>query len=149
MPGARLGRQAGAGLADADVRGGDRASSPARSRVLGEDHPLPWREFEANYDTIRDRIARTVPGCEDYNRKVREPDGFVLPHGPRDERRWPTRSGRAEITVNELEWPRCPPGRLLLQTVRSHDQFNTTIYGSGRPLSRRTEGPSGRLRQPR
>ncbi|MBV9488074.1 MAG: hypothetical protein JO246_18725, partial [Frankiaceae bacterium] len=72
---------------------------------------------------------RTVPGCEDYNRKVRQPGGFTLPHGPRDERRWPTKSGRAEITVNDLEWPPCPPGRLLLQTIRSHDQFNTTIYG--------------------
>jgi molybdopterin-dependent oxidoreductase alpha subunit len=98
-------------------------------RVLGEDHPVPWQEFEADYDTIRDRIARTVPGCEDYNRRVRDPNGFTLPHGPRDERRWPTQSGRAEITVNALEWPKCPADRLLLQTVRSHDQFNTTIYG--------------------
>jgi molybdopterin-dependent oxidoreductase alpha subunit len=98
-------------------------------QVLGEDSTIPWQDFEANYDEIRDRIARTVPGCEDYNRRVREPNGFTLPHGPRDERRWPTESGRAEITVNDLEWPRCPPGRLLLQTVRSHDQFNTTIYG--------------------
>jgi molybdopterin-dependent oxidoreductase alpha subunit len=97
--------------------------------VLGADSPIPWSDFEANYDMIRDRIASTVPGCEDYNRKVREPNGFTLPHGPRDERRWPTKSGRAEITVNDLEWPRCPPGRLLLQTIRSHDQFNTTIYG--------------------
>jgi formate dehydrogenase major subunit len=98
-------------------------------RTLGDDHAIPWRDFEADYDTVRDRISRTVPGCEDYNRKVREPGGFTLPHGPRDERRWPTKSGRAEITVSELEWPSCPPGRLLLQTVRSHDQFNTTIYG--------------------
>jgi molybdopterin-dependent oxidoreductase alpha subunit len=98
-------------------------------RVLGADSPLPWAEFEADYDTIRDRIARVVPGCADYNRRVREPDGFVLPHPPRDERKWPTKSGKAEIIVHELEWPRCPPGRLLLQTVRSHDQFNTTIYG--------------------
>jgi formate dehydrogenase major subunit len=98
-------------------------------RVLGDRHPIPWREFEANYDAIRDRIARTIPGCDDYNERVREPGGFTLPHGPRDERRWPTKSGRAELTVNELEWPKCPPGRLLLQTVRSHDQFNTTIYG--------------------
>jgi formate dehydrogenase major subunit len=98
-------------------------------RVLGDAGPIPWSQFAANYDTIRDRIARTVPGCEDYNRQVRQPNGFTLPHGPRDERRWTTQSGRAEITVNELEWPRCPPGRLLLQTVRSHDQFNTTIYG--------------------
>jgi formate dehydrogenase major subunit len=98
-------------------------------RVLGEQVPVPWEEFERDYDTIRERIARTVPGCEDYNRKVRRPGGFLLPHGPRDERRWPTPSGRAQITVNPLDWPRCPPGRLLLQTVRSHDQFNTTIYG--------------------
>jgi anaerobic selenocysteine-containing dehydrogenase len=70
-----------------------------------------------------------VAGCADYNSRVRGADGFVLPHGPRDERRFPTKSGKAEITVNELQWPRCPPGRLLLQTVRSHDQFNTTIYG--------------------
>jgi anaerobic selenocysteine-containing dehydrogenase len=90
---------------------------------------LPWKEFEADYDSIRDRIARVVPGCADYNRRIREPDGFVLPHGPRDERRFPTKSGFAEIVVNELQWPKCPPGRLLLQTVRSHDQFNTTIYG--------------------
>ncbi len=98
-------------------------------RMFGADSPVPWEDFEADYDAIRDRIARVVPGCEDYNRRVREPDGFVLPHPPRDERRWPTKSGLAEITVNPLEWPRCPPGRLLLQTVRSHDQFNTTIYG--------------------
>lgn len=98
-------------------------------RVLGDDSPLPWQGFEADYDTIRDRIARVVPGCDDYNRRVREPNGFVLPHPPRDERRWPTKSGKAEIIVHELEWPKCPPGRLLLQTVRSHDQFNTTIYG--------------------
>jgi molybdopterin-dependent oxidoreductase alpha subunit len=97
-------------------------------RVLGEE-TLPWRDFEANYANIRDRISRTVPGCEDYNRRVQQPDGFVLPHGPRDERRFPTESGKAEITVNALDWPRCPPGRLLLQTIRSHDQFNTTIYG--------------------
>jgi molybdopterin-dependent oxidoreductase alpha subunit len=98
-------------------------------KTLGEENPLPWNEFEADYDTIRDRIARVVPGCSDYNRRVREPNGFVLPHPPRDERTFPTKSGLAEITVNELEWPKCPPGRLLLQTVRSHDQFNTTIYG--------------------
>jgi formate dehydrogenase major subunit len=97
--------------------------------VLGADDSLPWGDFESDYTAIRDRISRTVPGCEDYDSKVRQPNGFTLPHGPRDERRFPTQSGKAEITVNDLDWPRCPPGRLLLQTVRSHDQFNTTIYG--------------------
>ncbi|HTW20031.1 MAG TPA: FdhF/YdeP family oxidoreductase [Mycobacteriales bacterium] len=97
--------------------------------VLGNRGDLPWEQFVTDYDTIRDRIARVIPGCDDYNAKVRRPNGFVLPHPPRDERRFPTKSGKAEIVVNDLEWPRCPPGRLLLQTVRSQDQFNTTIYG--------------------
>ena len=98
-------------------------------RTLGDRIPVDWLGFSDDYDRIRDRIARTVPGCHDYNHRVRQPDGFVLPHGPRDSRTFPTESGRLEITVNELEWPRVPAGRLLLQTVRSHDQFNTTIYG--------------------
>jgi formate dehydrogenase major subunit len=69
-----------------------------------------------------------VPGCENFNEKTRRRDGFILPNGPRDERRFDTATGRARITVNELEPVACPPGRLLLQTLRSHDQFNTTIY---------------------
>ena len=65
----------------------------------------------------------------DYEAKVTAPGGFVLPHGPRDSRTFPTKSGRAQFSVNELEVIRVPEGRLLLQTVRAHDQFNTTIYG--------------------
>jgi formate dehydrogenase major subunit len=53
----------------------------------------------------------------------------VLPNPPRDSRSFATPSGKALITVNELTWPQVPPGRLLLQTMRSHDQYNTTIYG--------------------
>lgn len=98
--------------------------------VLGDDHPVPWASFEADYDLIRDRISRVVPGCEDYNTRVREPDGFVLPHPPRDSRSFPKGpGGRAAFTVNELTVLDVPPGRLLLQTLRSHDQYNTTIYG--------------------
>ncbi|TVT53536.1 FdhF/YdeP family oxidoreductase [Amycolatopsis rhizosphaerae] len=97
--------------------------------LLGPDHPVPWAEFARDYDLIRDRIARVVPGCEDYNKRVREPDGFVLPHPPRDERRFETATGKANFTASELEYPRVPEGRLLLQTLRSHDQYNTTIYG--------------------
>ena len=52
----------------------------------------------------------------------------MLPNGPRDSRTWPTPSGRAHLTVNELERIECPPDRLILQTLRSHDQFNTTVY---------------------
>ncbi|GAA2034789.1 FdhF/YdeP family oxidoreductase [Agromyces tropicus] len=96
--------------------------------TLGERHGIPWAEFEHDYDRIRERIARVVPGFESFNEDVRREGGFVLPNGPRDERRFDTPSGRAIITVNELEHLERPPGRLILQTLRSHDQFNTTIY---------------------
>ncbi|MFD6067537.1 FdhF/YdeP family oxidoreductase [Amycolatopsis lurida] len=98
--------------------------------LLGAGHAVPWRDFHADYDLIRDRIARVVPGCHDYNARVREPDGFVLPHAPRDSRQFNgTANGKANFTVSELEYPEVPDGRLLLQTMRSHDQYNTTIYG--------------------
>ena len=96
--------------------------------VLGDGHVVDWAGFERDYDAIREHIARVVPGFDDFNRKIRQDGGFVLPHGPRDSRTFPTPSGKAQITVNELEHVECPPGRLLLQTMRSHDQFNTTIY---------------------
>jgi len=97
--------------------------------VLGDDGPIDWAGFERDYDTIRDSISRVVPGFDDFNERVRRPGGFVLPHGPRDSRTFPTPTGKAMITVNELLPVECPEGRLILQTVRSHDQFNTTMYG--------------------
>lgn len=97
--------------------------------LLGPDHPVPWEQFNADYDGIRDAIADVVPGCEDYNRKVRQPDGFQLPHPPRDSREFRTTTGKANFSVQPLEWVPVPQGRLVLQTLRSHDQYNTTIYG--------------------
>jgi molybdopterin-dependent oxidoreductase alpha subunit len=98
--------------------------------LFGAEHPVPWQAFERNYDLIRDRIAAVVPGCQDYNARVREPDGFVMPNSPRDSREFTgTKTGKANFTASELEYPRVPQGRLLLQTLRSHDQYNTTIYG--------------------
>ncbi|MDW5611259.1 FdhF/YdeP family oxidoreductase [Mycolicibacterium sp. D5.8-2] len=97
--------------------------------VFGPDHPVPWETFNADYDTIRDAIAAVVPGCEDYNRKVRAPDGFQLPHPPRDSREFHTTTGKANFAAYPLEWVPVPEGRLVLQTLRSHDQYNTTIYG--------------------
>jgi anaerobic selenocysteine-containing dehydrogenase len=90
---------------------------------------VPWEQFAGDYDTIRDAIAAVVPGCDDYNRKVRAPDGFQLLHGPRDSREFPTSTGKANFSVNPLGWVPVPEGRLVLQTLRSHDQYNTTIYG--------------------
>ena len=98
-------------------------------RLLGEQHPVPWERFAGDYDTIRDAIAAVVPGCTDYNRKVRAPDGFQLPHPPRDTREFHTSTGKANFAINPLQWVPVPPGRLVLQTLRSHDQYNTTIYG--------------------
>ncbi|WP_204809055.1 FdhF/YdeP family oxidoreductase [Mycobacterium riyadhense] len=97
--------------------------------LLGPRHPVPWERFAADYDTIRDAIAAVVPGCSDYNRKVRAPDGFQLPHPPRDAREFHTSTGKANFAINPLQWVPVPPGRLVLQTLRSHDQYNTTIYG--------------------
>lgn len=97
--------------------------------VLGPDHRVPWETFNADYDTIRDAIAAVVPGCEDYNARVRAPDGFQLPHPPRDSREFHTATGKANFEAYPLEWVEVPEGRLVLQTLRSHDQYNTTIYG--------------------
>ncbi len=88
-----------------------------------------WAGFEKNYDLIRDHISHVVNGCEDYNRKIRQDGGFILPNGPRDSRTFNTPTGKAMLTVNELEHVERPAGTLILQTMRSHDQFNTTIYG--------------------
>ncbi|MGX1883940.1 FdhF/YdeP family oxidoreductase [Streptomyces sp. NPDC055287] len=97
--------------------------------VLGPASHTPWEDFEKDYGTIRDRIARVVPGFEDFNARVARPGGFTLPHGPRDERRFNTATGKANFTAAPVEYPTLPEGRLLLQTLRSHDQYNTTIYG--------------------
>ncbi len=90
---------------------------------------IPWSDFRADYSEIRRRIARVVPGCEAYDEKVDQPGGFVLPHPPRDSRTFETELGLAMFTVSPTEVLDVPDGRLLLQTLRSHDQFNTTIYG--------------------
>ncbi|QUQ68091.1 FdhF/YdeP family oxidoreductase [Kutzneria sp. CA-103260] len=97
--------------------------------VFGDDHVVPWASFEADYNVVRDHISRVVPGCSDYNTRVRQPDGFILPHPPRDTRSFPTTTGKANFTVNPVQLIQVPAGRLILQTLRSHDQYNTTIYG--------------------
>jgi molybdopterin-dependent oxidoreductase alpha subunit len=98
-------------------------------RVLGPGSTTPWEEFEKDYATVRDRVSRVVPGFEDFNTRIARPGGFTLPHAPRDERRFPTATGKANFTAAPVEHPVIPEGRLLLQTLRSHDQYNTTIYG--------------------
>ena len=97
--------------------------------VLGAEHSVPWEYLAADYDRIRERIERVVPGFDQFNTRIRRGSGFALPHAPRDSRTFPTATGKANFTANDFEAPVVPQGRLLLQTVRSHDQYNTTIYG--------------------
>jgi formate dehydrogenase major subunit len=106
---------------------------------LGPDSPIPWASYRADYTHIRHAISHVVPGCAAYDEKVRQPGGFVLPHPPRDSREFPTEEDKAIFSVSPLDVLHVPEGRLLLQSLRSHDQFNTTIYG----LSDRYRGISG------
>ncbi|MVU80754.1 FdhF/YdeP family oxidoreductase [Nocardia sp. ET3-3] len=97
--------------------------------LFGHEHSVPWARFASDYDTIRDAIARVIPGFAEFNTRVRQPDGFVLPHPPRDLRRFETDTGKANFATNPLHWVPVPADGLILQTLRSHDQYNTTIYG--------------------
>ena len=96
-------------------------------RVLGDDPDIPWETFEADYGTVRDRISRVVPGFEDFNARVADPGGFRLPN-PVNERVFRTASGKAVFTANAFTKLEAPPGHLILQTLRSHDQWNTVPY---------------------
>ena len=89
---------------------------------------VDWSGYEADYDRIREDIQRTIPGFEDYNRRVRIPGGFYLPNGPR-EGTFNTPDKKAKFNVASPVVIQLAPGELMLMTIRSHDQFNTTIYG--------------------
>ncbi|WP_370639622.1 FdhF/YdeP family oxidoreductase [Allobranchiibius sp. GilTou73] len=93
------------------------------------DSTIDWPAMRGDYRVIRSHIAAVVPGFEHFETRLERPGGFLLPSPPRDERRFETQSGKATFTTHEMWAPDCPPGHLLLQTVRSHDQYNTTIYG--------------------
>ena len=96
--------------------------------TLGSKTTVNWDSLIGNYDTIRDHISRVVDGCEDYNKRVRQPGGFYLPNPPR-EGNFTTDSGRARFRPSRLERTVLENGQLLLTTIRSHNQFNTTVYG--------------------
>ncbi len=103
---------------------------------------VDWNGLVADYDRIRDLIERTIPGFDGYNERIRVPGGFRMPLPP-TERRWPTPSGKAMFSVfpgvreNYEPWA---DDVLRLITIRSHDQYNTTIYG----LDDRYRGVFGR-----
>jgi len=89
---------------------------------------VAWDELAADYNKIRDLIAKVVPGFEDFNRRVAAPSGFQLPNVARD-RTFSSIGGRAKFTISTPPDLTLPPGRLRMMTIRSHDQYNTTVYG--------------------
>ncbi|MHB9796757.1 FdhF/YdeP family oxidoreductase [Pseudomonas sp. MT3] len=99
-------------------------------------HPVDWDALIANYERIRDLIADTIPGFADFNRRVAHPGGFYLGNSA-GARRWSTASGKANFQrhplpadlVHEKVRKTGHEPHLILQTLRSHDQYNTTIYG--------------------
>ena len=97
--------------------------------TLGADHVIDWKAMADDYDVIRNRIARVLPGFQDFNARLKTKNGFVLPNPPRDTRSFKTDIGLARFTVSPLEYLTPPEGHLILQTMRSHDQYNTTFYG--------------------
>lgn len=98
------------------------------SATLAGKTTVDWQALVENYDHIREHIEHVVPGFEQYNTRVRQPGGFYLPNPPRDGK-FKTPSGRAKFTVHPIPHHDLAGNKLLLTTVRSHDQFNTTIYG--------------------
>ena len=96
--------------------------------TLGAGSKVDWRWLAQDYDRIRDLIAQVVPGFEDFNARVRQPGGFYLPSTAR-EREWAVPGGRALFFTHPLSCVEPAADELLLQTFRSHDQFNTTVYG--------------------
>lgn len=95
--------------------------------LFGED--IGWGAMGSDYGLIRQHISRVVDGFEEYEERIRTPGGFMLPRGPHDSRTFDTATGKARFTVNRPDAVEVPDGHLVLQTVRSHDQFNTTVYG--------------------
>jgi molybdopterin-dependent oxidoreductase alpha subunit len=96
--------------------------------LLGPESRVPWEALASDYDRIRDRIARVIPGFEDMNERVRRSEGFVLRNGART-RDFETETRRAHFSVLALPRLGLREGEYLMMTVRSHDQYNTTVYG--------------------
>jgi len=96
--------------------------------TLGEKTKTNWDELVANYDNIRNAIEKTIPGFDNYNERVRKPGGFYLPNGAR-EGDFKTKTGKANFTINTMPDHQLKDDEFIMMTIRSHDQYNTTIYG--------------------
>jgi molybdopterin-dependent oxidoreductase alpha subunit len=96
--------------------------------TLGKKSTTNWDAYSQHYDRIRDDIERTIPGFDGYNERVRIPGGFYLPNCNRDGK-FDTASQKAYFNISEISVVSLAPNELMMMTIRSHDQFNTTIYG--------------------
>lgn len=96
--------------------------------TLGNRSVINWDKYEKNYDRIRDDIEKVINGFDNYNERVRLKGGFYLPNGTRI-RQFDTLNHKANFSVTELHVAQLKDDELMMMTIRSHDQFNTTIYG--------------------
>ncbi|SEI56080.1 oxidoreductase alpha (molybdopterin) subunit [Dyadobacter koreensis] len=96
--------------------------------LFGESSVVDWNKFTEHYDFIRDAIEKTIPGFDDYNIRVRIPGGFYLPNCNR-EGSFNTESKKAHFNIAEVTTMPMEKDELMMMTIRSHDQFNTTVYG--------------------
>ena len=96
--------------------------------AFGNKSVVDWNKMIQHYDVIRDHIAEVVDGFENYNQKIKNPEGFYLPNGAR-ERNFKTHNGKANFTINPMPENHIADGRFIMMTIRTHDQYNTTIYG--------------------
>jgi molybdopterin-dependent oxidoreductase alpha subunit len=90
---------------------------------------IDWTAFASNYDLIRSKIEATIPGFENYNTRVRIKGGFYLPNSARENNFSPTASGKANFTINKPSDLKLESNQFIMMTIRTHDQYNTTIYG--------------------
>jgi molybdopterin-dependent oxidoreductase alpha subunit len=104
------------------------AHATLRSRTTGSHTTTNWLGFAANYNLIRDAISRVIPGFENFNARLAEEKFFYLPNAAKH-RVFKTGSGKAKLTACPIPKHDLKPGEFLLTTIRSHDQFNSTIYG--------------------
>lgn len=98
------------------------------SRLFSSNSNIPWDLYAAHYDNIRNDIEKIIPGFEDYNFRVREEGGFYLPNGPR-KGIFTNKEKKALFTRNKPLNLLKTHDELVMMTIRSHDQYNTTIYG--------------------
>lgn len=92
------------------------------------DDTRDWMDLVNNYDNIRSLMSKALSGFEDYNDRVRNPHGFALPNPPRDTRSFSTPDKKAHFIAHDLPDVSVPDGKYVMMTIRSHDQYNTTIY---------------------